>query len=80
MYQTNLRTQFVQLLRNLTNLKSNAVKKLVKTVLKNQNVKSESTRIEKRLEEGINPVDIGKKSAPVGSNNVLIKRNEGVTL
>jgi hypothetical protein len=56
---------------------SNAVKKLVKTALKNQDVKNEYGRIKKRLEEGINPVDIGKKSTPVASNKVLIKGDEG---
>ena len=57
--------------------KSNAVKKLVKTALKDQDVKNEYTRIKKRLEEGINPVEIGKKSTPVASNKVLIKGDEG---
>ena len=57
--------------------KSNAVKNLVKTALKNQSVKNEYTRIKKRLEEGINPVEIGKKSTPVASNKVLIKGDEG---
>ena len=56
---------------------SNDVKKLVKTALKNQDVKNEYVRIKKRLEEGINPVDIGKKSTPVASNKVLIKGDEG---
>jgi hypothetical protein len=56
---------------------SNAVKKLVKTALKNQDVKNEYVRIKKRLEEGINPIDIGKKSTPVASNKVLIKGDEG---
>ena len=57
--------------------KSNAVKKLVKTALKDQDVLNEYTRIKKRLQEGINPVDIGKKSTPVASNKVLIKGDEG---
>ncbi len=56
---------------------SNAVIKLVDTALKNQDVKNEYDRIEKRLEEGINPVDIGKKFTPVASNKVLIKGDEG---
>ena len=56
---------------------SNAVKKLVDTALKNQDVKNEYGRIKKRLEEGINPVDIGKKSTSVASNKVLIKGDEG---
>lgn len=56
---------------------SNAVKKLVGIALKNQDVKNEYGRIKKRLEEGINPVDIGKKSTPVASNKVLIKGDEG---
>ena len=56
---------------------SNAVKKLVGIALKNQDVKNEYDRIKKRLEEGINPVDIGKKSTPVASNKVLIKGDEG---
>ena len=57
--------------------KSNAVKKLVKTALKDQDVLNEYTRIKKRLQEGINPVDIGKRSTPVASNQVLIKGDEG---
>ena len=57
--------------------KSNAVKNLVKTALKDQDVLKEYTRIKKRLEEGINPVDIGKKSTPVASNKVLLKGDEG---
>ena len=56
---------------------SNAVKKLVKTALKDQDVKNEYARIKKRLEDGINPIDIGKKSTAVGSNKVLIKGDEG---
>lgn len=39
--------------------------------------KNEYGRIKKRLEEGINPVNIGKKSTPVASNKVLIKGDEG---
>ena len=34
------------------------------------------TRIKKSLEEGINPVDIGKKSTLLSSNKVLIKGDE----
>ena len=45
--------------------------------MKDQNVKNEYTRIKKRLSEGINPVDITKKSTPVASNKVLIKGDEG---
>ena len=56
---------------------SNAVKKLVKTALKNQDVKNEYVRIKKRLKEGINPVDITKTSTPVASNKVLIKGDAG---
>ena len=55
----------------------NAVKKLVRVALNNQDVRNEYERIKKRLEEGISPVDIGKKSTPVASNKVLIKGNEG---
>ena len=45
--------------------------------MKDQDVKNEYTRIKKRLEEGINPVDIGKKLTAVASNKVLIKGNQG---
>ena len=48
-----------------------------RVALNNQDVKNEYERIKKRLEEGINPVDIGKKSTPVASNKVLIKGDEG---
>jgi hypothetical protein len=56
---------------------SNAVRLLVKTALKNQRVKSEYVQIKRRLEEGINPVDITKKSVPVAKNMVLIKGGQG---
>jgi hypothetical protein len=56
---------------------SNAVRKLVKTALKDQGVKSEYNRIKKRLEKGTAPIDIGKKSAAVASNKVLIKGKRG---
>lgn len=49
----------------------------MRVALKNQDVKNEYERIKKRLEEGINPVDIGRKSTPVASNKVLIKGDEG---
>ena len=45
--------------------------------MKNQDVKNEYGRIKNRLEEGINPVEIGKKSTLVASNKVLIKGDEG---
>ena len=48
-----------------------------RVALNNQDVKNEYERIKKRLEEGINPVDIGRKSTPVASNKVLIKGDEG---
>ena len=70
------RSRLTDLLKTFKN-KSNAVKKLVKTALKDQDVLNEYTRIKKRLQEGINPVDIGKKSTLVSSNKVLIKRDEG---
>jgi len=56
---------------------SNAIEDLVATALKNQNVKNEYTRIRKRLEEGVNPVNIGKKSVPVAKDIVLIKGEHG---
>ena len=45
--------------------------------LKDQDVKNEYSRIKTRLEEGINPVDIGKSTAAVAKDKVLIKGNEG---
>ena len=44
--------------------------------MKNQDVKNEYGRIKTRLEEGINPVDIGKNTAAVAKNKVLIKGDE----
>jgi len=41
---------------------SKAVKKLVKKALNNQDVKKEYDRIKKRIEEGVNPINIGDKS------------------
>lgn len=40
---------------------SKAVKKLIKTALENQRVKQEYEGIKKRINEGVNPIDIGKK-------------------
>jgi hypothetical protein len=56
---------------------SNAAKKLVKTALDNQLVKQEYEVIKKRLKEGVNPIDIGKKSTRISSNKVLIKGAHG---
>ena len=56
---------------------SNAIEDLVATALKNQKVKNEYTRIIKRLEEGVDPVNIGKKSVPVAKDIVLIKGKHG---
>ena len=55
---------------------SNAVKKLVNIALKDQDVKNEYSRIKTRLEEGINLVDIGKSTAAVAKDKVLIKGDE----
>ncbi len=52
---------------------SNAVKKIARTALSNQKVKQDYEIVKKRLIEGVNPIDIGKKSAKVSSNKVLIK-------
>ena len=56
---------------------SNAIEDLVATALKNQDVKNEYTRFRKRLEEGVNPVNIGKKFVPVAKDIVLIKGEHG---
>ena len=56
---------------------SNAIADLVETALKNQDVKNEYNRVKKRLEGGVNPVNIGKKSTPVAKNIVLIKGDHG---
>ena len=56
---------------------SNAIRKLTNTALKNQDVKNEYGRIKKRLKDGVNPVDIGRKSTPVSSDKVLIKGDSG---
>lgn len=56
---------------------SNAVKKLVKIALDNQRVRQEYEVIKKRLKEGVNPIDIGKKSTRISSNKVLIKGAHG---
>ena len=45
--------------------------------MKDQDVLNEYTRIKKRLQEGINSVDIGKKSKLIASNKVLIKGDKG---
>ena len=56
---------------------SNAVKKLVKKALGNQRVKQEYEGIKRRLKEGVNPLDIGKKSTKISNNKVLIKGAHG---
>jgi len=56
---------------------SKAVKKLIKTALENQRVKQEYEGIKKRINEGVNPIDIGKKSTNLSGNKVLIKGAHG---
>ena len=56
---------------------SKAVKKLVKKALNNQDVKKEYDRIKKRIEEGVNPINIGDKSILLTGNKVLIKAAHG---
>ena len=56
---------------------SNSVKKLVKTALGNQKVKKEYEGIKKRIKEGVDPIDIGKKSTNLAGNKVLIKGTHG---
>ena len=55
---------------------TNAIEKLVNKALENQRVKQEYEGIKKRLQEGINPFDIGKKSTKVSSDK-LIKAKHG---
>ena len=56
---------------------SNSVKKLVKRALANQRVKKEYEVIKKRINEGVNPIDIGSNTAAVANNKVLIKGAHG---
>ena len=56
---------------------SKAVKKLVKKALNNQDVKKEYDRIKKRIEEGVNPINIGPNTAAVAKDKVLIKEAHG---
>ena len=58
-------------------LDSQAVESVAETALNNQKVKREYESAIKALKEGINPVDIGKKSTVVGKNKVLIKKDRG---
>jgi hypothetical protein len=56
---------------------SNSVKKLVKTALQNQKVKQEYEAIKKRINSGVNPINIGKKSTNLSGNKGLIKGAHG---
>lgn len=56
---------------------SKAVKKLIKTALENQKVKQEYEGIKKRINEDVNPIDMGKKSTNLSDNKVLIKGAHG---
>jgi len=56
---------------------SNSVKKLVKTALGNQKVKQEYEGIKKRINGGVHPINIGKKSTNLSGNKVLIKGAHG---
>jgi hypothetical protein len=56
---------------------SKSVKKLVKKALENQKVKQEYEGIKKRINEGVDPIDIGKKSTNLHGNKVLIKGAHG---
>ena len=48
-------------------------RKFIKIALKNQRVKQEYEVIKKRINEGVNPIDLGKKSTNLFDNKVLIK-------
>ena len=56
---------------------SNSIKKLTNIALKDQDVKNEYDRIKRRLKEGVNPIDIGPKTAAVAKDKVLIKGAHG---
>jgi len=51
------------------------IKKVAEVAFKNQDVRKDVQRIKKRLEEGVDPINIGKKSTnlPASGNIVLIK-------
>jgi len=51
---------------------SKPVKKLVKTALGNQKVKQEYEGIKKRINQGVDPIDIGKKSTNLPGNKVNV--------
>lgn len=53
------------------------VKKIAKKAFKNKDVKKEYSRIKKRLEAGVHPLDINKKSTGRGKNIYLLKGGEG---
>ena len=54
-----------------------AVSKLATDSLKNSYMQKEYTRIKKSLNDGIHPVNIGKKSTFVSADKVLIKASKG---
>jgi len=54
-----------------------AVRKLAETSLKNPKLKKEYGNVMGLLEEGVHPINIGKKSTYVGSTKVLVKKTEG---
>ena len=54
-----------------------AVKNTAKKSFKNNDVKNEYSRFKKRLEAGIHPLDINKKSTGRGKNIYLLKGSEG---
>lgn len=51
--------------------------KLSKDSLKNQRMKKEYQAVKDQLEQGIHPVDIGRKSAYADATKVLVKKKEG---
>lgn len=49
------------------------VKKVAEVAFKNQDVRKDVQRIKKRLEEGVDPINIGKKSTNLsGSGNIVL--------
>ena len=56
---------------------STSVKRLIDTALRNQDVQREYRTVKKRIQQGVRPIDIGKKSTNLPNNKVLIKGSHG---
>ena len=61
----------------IENFPSNAIRKLVKDSLSNEQTSREYERLKEQIKKGVDPLDIGSKTTRVANNKILIKCKHG---